>query len=165
MKKANKPQGMVPFDAFKASRIDINFKGFGILLDPRLGPILLDGDGECLMVVALTGDMAFRHFRMRPGSPLRGLLFQDIEFVVDPNSQFNVHQLACRGALTFENDRLCIITSASDDSFEDHVNLPLPFDAASDAGVPVGFSKWAVGKTIDEEFFEIWSFDEEPKAL
>ena len=163
MTKTKLPAGMMPIDAFAASRVDTSTEGFGILLDPRLGPILIDGDGSDCMAVPLTGDMAFRHFRLRPGSPLRGLLFKDIEFVVDPNSQFNVHQLKCRGALTFENDRLCIITSPSHDSFDDDMNLPLPVEVASNDGVPVGFSKWVVGKKIGEMFHEVWAFDQEPE--
>lgn len=157
--------GMVPIDAFSAARVDTATKAFGLLLDPRMGPILIDGDGSACMVVPLTGEMAFRHFTLRPGSPVRGLLFTDIEFVVDPNSQFNVHQLNCRGALTFENGSLCMITSPSGDAFDDDMNLPLPFKATSDDGVPVGFSKWSVGKKIGDRFHELWSFDQKPEKL
>lgn len=158
------PDGMMPIDAFSASRVDISTKAFGVLLDPRLGPVLIDGDGSTCMVVPLTGKMAFRHFRLRPGSPLRGLLFTDVEFVVDPNSQFNIHQIKCRGALTFQEGRLCVITSASEDRFDDDMNLPLPFEVASSDGVPVGFSRWAVGKKIGNAFREIWSFEKKPEA-
>lgn len=156
---------MIPIDQFSAARVDTNMKGFGILLELRQGPILIDADGTCCMVVPLTGDIEFRHFRLPQGSPLRGLFFDEIQFVVDPSSRFNTHQMKCRGALTFENDKLCLITSPLDDSFNDDVSFPLPLDVGSHDGVPVGFSKWSVGKMVGGEYHELWAFKGEPKKL
>lgn len=163
MKKNDRAIGMVPFDAFESSRIDTNYKGFGIVLDARLGPVMVDGDGQRCTALPFNGERAFRHFQLQAGSPLRGLLFKDVEFRVDPNSQFNVNQFNCRGALTFENQKLCLIASPIADSFNDDVNLPLPFSVTADDGFPVAFSKWAVGKVIDEEFFELWAFEGQPE--
>lgn len=163
MTKPNYPASMVPVEAFHAARVDTNWDGFGILLDARLGPILIDGDGSSCMVVPLTGDMEFRNFQLRPGSPLKGLFFDKVEIVVDPTSQFNTHQASCRGALTFENGKLCIIASPSHDSFNDDLSLPLPIEVGSNDGVPVGFSKWSVGKVIGGRYHELWSFEREPK--
>lgn len=159
------PASMIPVDEFRAARIDTTMNGFGILLDARLGPVLIDGDGSSCMAIPLTGDMEFRHFQLRPGSPLRGLFFEGIKFLIDPNSQFHTHHLSCRGALTFENEKLCMITSPQSDSFDDDISFHLPFAAGSNDGVPVGFSKWSVGKIIEDSYHELWAFEREPKKL
>lgn len=156
----------IPVSAFATIRLDTNSIEFGLVISERkdMPFMLVHGDGKSVTVLPLSGVFAFRHFTLQIGSPIRGVIFREIEIVVDFQSKFNPRAKEVLGSLLFEDGKVVIASSPSNDSFADIVNLPLPIqvDASNDA--PVAFAKWSIVKRFNADLIELWKHGEASNA-
>lgn len=151
----------IPLGAFATVRLDTNSCEFGLVIPERKDTpfVLVHGDGKSLTVLPLEGKFAFRHFTLQMGSPIRGIIFREVEIAVDIQSKFNTNAKEVLGSLLFEDGKVAVAASPSTDSFADIVNLPLPIQADASNDAPVAFAKWSIVKRFKNDLIELWQSD------
>lgn len=148
----------IPLDAMELMRLDRNSSGFGYFIPQHshIGHSLIEADGKSLTIVPLDGEKAFRHFSIEMGSPIRGVLFRDVNLSIDLRSRFNCRAEEHLGAITVSGGKACLTTSPLRDGFGDTMPFPLPLDAIADDDAPIGFREWSITKVIDDDIVELW---------
>lgn len=149
----------IPLSSFATVRLDRNSNDFGLLIPERkdMPFLLVHGDGKSVTVLPLGGKFAFRHFALQIGSPIRGIIFREVEIAVDFNSRFNPRSKEVLGSLLLEDGSVGVAASPSDDSFADIVNLPLQIQAHASEDAPVAFENWSIAKRINSDLIELWN--------
>ena len=109
-----------------------------------------------LILIPLDGDKAFRHFSIEMGSPIRGILFRDVDLAIDLQSRFNCRAAEHLGAITVSDGKACLTTSSLRDGFGDPMPFPLPLDAIGDDDAPIGFREWSITTQIGDDMVELW---------
>ncbi|MCY1669594.1 hypothetical protein OVA07_01025 [Novosphingobium sp. SL115] len=148
----------IPLDGLELVRLDRNATGFGYFIPQhsQIGHSLIEGDGKSLIIIPLDGNKAFRHFSIEMGSPIRGVLFRDVNLAVDLRSGFNCRAAEHLGAITVSGGKTCLTTSPLHDGFGDTMPFPLPLDAIGDDDAPIGFRQWSITKRIGDDIVELW---------
>lgn len=156
----------IPLGAFATVRLDTNSVEFGLIIPEReeMPFLLVHGDGNSVTVLPLSGKFAFRHFTLQIGSPIRGVVFREIEIAVDFQSKFDPRSKEVLGALLFEDGKVVIAASPSNDNFADVVNLPLPIQAAASDDAPVAFAKWSIASRFNAGLIELWKNEKASEA-
>lgn len=158
-KIASLSQVHLPATSFEVARLQSKNVAFGLLIPQRReqGPLIVTGDGTGLIVIPLEGPGAFRHFSLSLGTPLRGLLFSDIQFRVDITSQFNPNAEEPLGGLLWDDMQIRLLVANRGESYPDPVRYPLvDLDGEEDQDWPAGFRSWSILQKLDEGFVELW---------
>ena len=154
----------IPLTTFSVIRLETSSKETGVMIPDRkdMPPVWVNGDGHSVTVMPLGGEYAFRHFRLQAGSPIRGVIFRDVEISANVLSKQNHRADPRLGALMFQGGRAAVFASPSTGDEDDAIAFPLPYDFDASDEVPMSFTGWSFRKVVGDTIIEVWT--SEPQA-
>lgn len=150
----------VDLTIFETKSFTKSSTGFGYVLPQQaaLGPSLVFGDGEVCDLMRLEGDYSFHYSPLDLTTRFKGIYFSDIQFRVDPSSQYNPHDVGEKlGSFTLATGKPGIVAIRASEQFGEPQSWELPLNQKFNEDPPIAFERWSIVKITTHETIELWT--------